>query len=270
MHPKRDANAAAAIAITVVGGTAISASAHVGSDIAATTVTAAPDQATSEASRQDASKRSLADELAVQRKAQVVAAKRAGATKRASVVKAPAAKKAAAQRKRAALHRWVQPVKAYNFRSDFGARWGRLHAGVDLAAPVGTPVYAMSTGVATFAGQKSGYGNTLIIQYWDGTKSLFGHLSTIDVKAGQHVKPQELVAKAGNTGRSYGPHLHLEIRPKTSVANRLAHAQQRMSQAADSVTLMASNDALARAGEDPAPVDPVPWMKARGIALHAR
>ncbi len=145
---------------------------------------------------------------------------RARATRAAARAKLVAAQQAAEQAKQQAeqvaaeqAHDWVLPVDSYRFSSPFGFRWGRLHAGDDFAAPVGTPAHAMSTGTVIFAGQQSGYGTKLEIRYWDGTVSWYGHMSEIDVEVGDTVEPGEVVGATGNTGRSTGPHLHLEIHP---------------------------------------------------------
>jgi murein DD-endopeptidase MepM/ murein hydrolase activator NlpD len=71
----------------------------------------------------------------------------------------------------------------------------------------------MSTGKVVFAGAMSGYGNMVDVRYWDGTVSRYGHMSRVSVSVGESVEPGEVVGKSGNTGRSTGPHLHLEIRP---------------------------------------------------------
>lgn len=110
-------------------------------------------------------------------------------------------------------HLWVNPFSGYSYSSPFGFRWGRLHAGIDLAGPVGTGVRAMSSGTVVFAGDKGGYGNKVEIEYWDGSVSWYAHLSSIEVKDGDTVNAGEIVAKSGNTGHSTGPHLHLEIHP---------------------------------------------------------
>ncbi|MDV7269595.1 DUF5930 domain-containing protein [Thioclava sp. A2] len=106
------------------------------------------------------------------------------------------------------------PVKAGTFRftSPFGHRWGRLHAGADMAGPVGTPIYAPADGVVIKAGRESGYGNVIKIQHQYGIKTVYGHLSRFRVKAGQKVSRGERIGDMGNTGRSTGPHLHYEIR----------------------------------------------------------
>lgn len=121
---------------------------------------------------------------------------------------AAAAQKAAAEAKARA---WANPMPSGRFTSAYKLRWGRLHAGIDLAAPIGTPVLAMNSGTVTFAGAKSGYGNAVDITMADGTLVRYGHLSRIDVKVGDTVGKGQAVAACGNSGRSTGPHLHLEF-----------------------------------------------------------
>lgn len=113
----------------------------------------------------------------------------------------------------AASQRWVMPIHGATFTSGFGWRWGRMHQGNDFGTPVGTPVAAMSTGTVVSTGYESGYGNQVEIRYWDGTVSLYAHLSEIKASVGDQVTPGEIVALSGNTGHSTGPHLHLEIHP---------------------------------------------------------
>ena len=129
---------------------------------------------------------------------------------------AEALKKAEAERK--AREKWVMPINGAVFTSGYGWRWGRLHAGDDFGTPVGTPLKAMSTGTVIFAGWEGGYGNKIEIEYWDGTVSVFGHLSQIETSVGAKVAPGELVGLSGNTGHSTGPHLHLEIHPDGGAA----------------------------------------------------
>ncbi|UTT65401.1 M23 family metallopeptidase [Janibacter sp. CX7] len=108
---------------------------------------------------------------------------------------------------------WVTPLDNAVFTSPFGMRWGRLHAGQDYAAAVGTPLKAMSSGEVIGAGPMDGYGIYIDIKYWDGTVSRYGHLSSVSASVGQQVSPGDVVALSGNTGRSTGPHLHMEIHP---------------------------------------------------------
>jgi murein DD-endopeptidase MepM/ murein hydrolase activator NlpD len=118
----------------------------------------------------------------------------------------------------AAAHRWVLPVSDYRFTSPFGYRWGRLHAGDDFAAPIGTRIGSLSSGTVIFAGQESGYGNKVEVRHWDGTVSWYGHMSKISVKVGDRVSPGDKLGEVGDTGFSTGPHLHLEIHPDGGVA----------------------------------------------------
>ncbi|WP_435199908.1 peptidoglycan DD-metalloendopeptidase family protein [Janibacter sp. GS2] len=108
---------------------------------------------------------------------------------------------------------WVKPLDNAVFTSPFGHRWGRLHAGQDYAASVGTPLKSMGAGTVVGAGPMSGYGIYIDIEYSDGTVSRYGHLSSVSATVGQQVAPGDVVALTGNTGRSTGPHLHMEIRP---------------------------------------------------------
>lgn len=111
-------------------------------------------------------------------------------------------------------HSWRLPLQDVVHTSDFGWRWGRLHAGEDFAAPVGTELVAMSTGTVTFAGEQSGYGVLVKIRYWDDTVTFYAHMSSTSVTEGEVVEPGEVVGRTGNTGHSTGPHLHLEVHPE--------------------------------------------------------
>lgn len=100
--------------------------------------------------------------------------------------------------------------------SEFGARrhWGgrgRLHEGIDIAGPRGTPIIAPGDGVVTYTGYHRGYGNTVIIDHGFGISTVFAHCSSIFAQEGQRVKRGALIAAVGNTGRSTGPHLHFEV-----------------------------------------------------------
>ena len=95
----------------------------------------------------------------------------------------------------------------------------QFHKGVDIAAPIGTDVYCAAQGKVIFAGQKSGYGNCVIIEHGNGLASLYGHLSKILVDANQQVKIGDVIAKVGSTGRSTGPHLHYEVRKNNTPIN---------------------------------------------------
>jgi len=105
------------------------------------------------------------------------------------------------------------PVKSsFRYTSGFGMRWGRLHAGTDMAGPVGSPIYASADGVVVEAGWVSGYGRLIKIKHEFGVETRYGHLSAIKVSKGQRVSRGERIGDMGNSGRSTGPHLHYEIR----------------------------------------------------------
>lgn len=88
----------------------------------------------------------------------------------------------------------------------------RLHKGVDIAAPIGTPIVAPANGRVAFVGRKGGYGLTVVIEHNDDVCTLFAHNSEILVKEGQTVARGQQISEVGSTGRSTGPHLHYEVR----------------------------------------------------------
>lgn len=122
-------------------------------------------------------------------------------------------KKAEKKKAREAANAWARPLASGSLSSGYGFRWGRMHSGLDYGAAVGTPLRAMGKGTVIGAGPMSGYGIYIDVEYADGTVSRYGHLSSVATSVGQQVAPGETVAYSGNTGRSTGPHLHLEIRP---------------------------------------------------------
>jgi murein DD-endopeptidase MepM/ murein hydrolase activator NlpD len=110
---------------------------------------------------------------------------------------------------------WVNPLPEAAVTSCFGERWGRLHAGVDLAAANGTRIQAAGAGVVVAAGEAAGYGNAVLIDHGNGFLTHYGHLSAIVVHVGQHVTPGEQLGNEGSTGHSTGPHLHFEVHQTT-------------------------------------------------------
>lgn len=107
---------------------------------------------------------------------------------------------------------FVRPVSGYTFTSAFKWRWGRLHSGVDLAVPEGTPVRASDNGKVILAENSGdGYGNYIILDHGNGFKTLYGHNSALCVSVGDIVSQGDLIAYSGSTGNSTGPHLHFEI-----------------------------------------------------------
>lgn len=110
------------------------------------------------------------------------------------------------------------PLQNYRLTSKYGMRISpisgrkKMHDGLDLAAPLGTPVFAVREGVVGETGSNAVYGKYVIINHTNGWSSLYGHLYTIDVKKGASVRQGAVVGKVGSTGLSTGPHLHFELR----------------------------------------------------------
>ncbi|MFV0494791.1 M23 family metallopeptidase [Mycobacterium sp.] len=126
---------------------------------------------------------------------------------------------------------YVMPTKGI-LTSNFGYRWGALHAGIDIANSIGTPILAVSDGVVTDAGPTAGYGMWVKLRHHDGTVTLYGHVNTTLVSVGQRVMAGDQIATIGNRGFSTGPHLHFEV---------LLGGSQR--------------------------IDPLPWLSERGLHL---
>ena len=126
---------------------------------------------------------------------------------------------------------YVMPTKGI-FTSNFGYRWGVLHAGIDLANSIGTPIFAVSDGVVIDSGPAAGYGALVKLRHADGTVTLYGHVNTTLVSVGQRVMAGDQIATMGNRGNSTGPHLHFEV---------LLGGTER--------------------------IDPVPWLAKRGLSL---
>jgi murein DD-endopeptidase MepM/ murein hydrolase activator NlpD len=110
-----------------------------------------------------------------------------------------------------------KPASGY-FTSGFGVRkapYGgseKMHEGLDVANHVGTPIVATANGTVSFASQKPGYGNTVIIDHGYGVETWYGHARQVLVKPGQKVRRGQRIALMGNSGRSTGPHVHYEVR----------------------------------------------------------
>jgi murein DD-endopeptidase MepM/ murein hydrolase activator NlpD len=104
----------------------------------------------------------------------------------------------------------VLPVQG-RLTTCFCMRWGQMHYGIDLAAPLGTPILAAVDGVVLRAGPASGFGNAVYIQDADGLVHIYGHMRYYGVEPGQIVHAGDVIAKVGNEGYSTGPHLHYEI-----------------------------------------------------------
>jgi len=142
---------------------------------------------------------------------------------------------AASRSARDATPEYFLPVSG-RFTSCFCMRWGRMHQGIDIAAPIGTEILAPEAGVVLESGPGGGYGNVIYLQHENGDVTVYGHMSQMFVEAGQIVEGGEVIAEVGNEGYSTGPHLHFEV-----------HV----------------------GGRDGDPIDPDPWLLERGIDIHA-
>jgi len=131
---------------------------------------------------------------------------------------------------------WPVPASAKQYVSSlYGMRKNpfsgrpQFHGGIDIAAPVGTPVLASADGVVTEIGNKGGLGSAISVRHRDGSVSTYGHLSAQQVRMGQQVRQGQQIGKVGSTGRSTGPHLDYRIQkngrridPMTILAQRPA------------------------------------------------
>lgn len=100
----------------------------------------------------------------------------------------------------------------YGTRVDPFSGEGEYHTGMDMGAPVGTPVSAAADGTVTHAGWFNGYGRLVIVDHGNGYQTYYGHLSRVDVLEGQSLRQGEQVGAVGSSGHSTGPHLHYEVR----------------------------------------------------------
>ena len=116
----------------------------------------------------------------------------------------------------------VWPVNA-PITSGFGFRWGRMHEGVDLGVPEGTPIAAAAAGKVIVSGWQGGYGNLVVVDHGNGLATAYGHQSRTAVSVGQEVAQGSIIGYSGNTGHSTGPHLHFEVRVNGQATNPLAY-----------------------------------------------
>jgi murein DD-endopeptidase MepM/ murein hydrolase activator NlpD len=131
---------------------------------------------------------------------------------------------------------YVRPTGGY-ISSCYGWRWGALHAGVDIAAPIGTPVYAAHSGIVQRTGPATGFGLAIYLRGDDGAVTVYGHVNREYVSAGQRVVAGQVIAEVGNRGNSTGPHLHFEAHPWGAMYG--------------------------------GSTDPVAWLRARGVPMEA-
>ncbi|MFI5935627.1 M23 family metallopeptidase [Actinoplanes sp. NPDC051494] len=130
---------------------------------------------------------------------------------------------------------WVLPLEDYTFTAPYGMRFGVLHEGIDLAAPEGTPFKAVHGGTVTQSGYFGGYGYATTIRLDDGTQMIYGHARRVVTSVGQTVKAGEIIGEVGNTGHSFGTHLHLGVYV-----------------------------------EDGKPTDPVPYLRSKGVDIKLK
>jgi murein DD-endopeptidase MepM/ murein hydrolase activator NlpD len=123
---------------------------------------------------------------------------------------------------------YVWPTRG-TLTSGYGWRWGRMHRGVDIAGPVGTPIVAAAPGVVARSGWNSGgYGNLVDIRHADGSLTRYAHNSRLLVREGQQVSQGQQIAEMGSTGYSTGPHLHFEVHlPSNGAVNPMAYLPDR-------------------------------------------
>src|SRR5207253_11423147 len=96
--------------------------------------------------------------------------------------------------------------------SPFGYRWGRLHAGIDIGVPYGTPIHAAAAGTVVLAAWTGGYGNYTCLDHGGGLATCYAHQSSYAVSAGAQVTQGQVIGYVGSTGHSFGAHLHFEVR----------------------------------------------------------
>lgn len=114
----------------------------------------------------------------------------------------------------------IYPIRG-TLTSRYGTRWGRLHSGIDLAAPIGTKIKASDGGKVIFAGYNGSLGYMVKIDHGGGKVTLYGHCSKLFVKVGDRVYQGQHIANVGNTGRSTGPHVHFEVHINGNTKNPL-------------------------------------------------
>ncbi|MFL6162909.1 MAG: M23 family metallopeptidase [Jatrophihabitantaceae bacterium] len=130
---------------------------------------------------------------------------------------------------------WVRP-SAGPETSCFCMRWGVMHEGIDLAGPMGSPIVAVGDGVVVAAGPAAGFGLWVVIAHDNGDYSVYGHMYHYYVTVGQHVTAGEHIADIGANGQSTGPHLHFGVMHGSFMGSY---------------------------------IDPLPWLRARGIDIGA-
>ena len=153
----------------------------------------------------------------------------------------------------------INPVEMMNFSSGFGYRHAPTkgassnHKGVDIPGPIGTPIYATADGTIGRAQWVNGYGKYVEIEHGNEVETRYGHMSALNVVAGQKVKQGDVIGYMGSTGRSTGSHLHYEVRVNGIAVNPMAFlAPASGKKAADAKLLLAAKQADSKAMGGPA------------------
>ena len=107
--------------------------------------------------------------------------------------------------------------------SGFGMRWGRMHEGIDIGVPAGTPIHAAASGRVVYSGWMGGYGNLVAIDHGRGLSTAYGHQSSVAVGNGQIVTQGQVIGYVGCTGHCFGDHLHFEVRVNGSAVDPLGY-----------------------------------------------
>ena len=118
------------------------------------------------------------------------------------------------------------PTEGGYVSSPMGKRWGKMHKGIDIARTdrsTSPPIYAAEKGTVSVAGQINGYGNAVIINHGNGKETLYGHMSELKVRSGQHVKRGQQIGVMGSTGHSTGIHLHFEVHDNGKLQNPIGY-----------------------------------------------
>jgi murein DD-endopeptidase MepM/ murein hydrolase activator NlpD len=120
--------------------------------------------------------------------------------------------------------RLAWPVRGVLY-ARFGRKGKEPHDGVDLAAPLGTPIQTAAAGTVLYAGEQKGYGLIAIVEHPDGLVTLYAHNRDLRVKTGQRVRDGQVIATVGESGRTSGPHLHFEVRSDGRPVDPLLYLQ---------------------------------------------
>ncbi len=124
--------------------------------------------------------------------------------------------------------RFIWPLKKFDVSSRFGKRRGRLHAGIDLRAPRGTPIHASAAGRVVYAGFSGAYGRMIVIDHGDGIQTAYAHNSRNLVATGQRVNQGDVIGNVGRTGNATGNHVHFEFRRHGRPLDPARHLQARL------------------------------------------